>query len=467
MNKRAHNSIDNDSVNTQPEKTVALNKGSVSKSSVKQSSQNKTTENSARHFDVIIAGGGLSGTLMALSLSALVDHQQTPLKIAIVEANPVLTDPSRSFDDRVLALSHGSAAYLASMGAWQYLQNHAEPINNIHISDRGYYGKARLYADQQQVDALGYVAEMSVIGAAFLKALATKDNITWFAPDSITDVQWQTEQVNIGLNSGLQLTAALLLACDGAQSPCRQFANIASTIRDYQQTALIANVATAIHHHNIAYERFTETGPIAMLPLSAAPNGSASHSKVKSNRAQQNSAIANKAGRCSLVWTLTPELAEQMLNLSNDEFAQQLEKSFGSWLGNITQVGKRATYPLKLVQASEQVYHRMALIGNASHTIHPIAGQGFNLGLRDVSDMTAVIKKALAQQQDIGAFASLMQYGKARQQDQQQVIGLTDSLVTLFSNQLPPLVAGRNIGLKVLNYLPILKNALVKKTMGY
>jgi len=453
MNKRAQDSVNTDAEN---------------KNSVKQSSNNNSAKaNSANHFDVVISGGGLSGTLMALSLSALVDHQQMPLKIAIVEANPVLTDPSRSFDDRVLALSHGSAAYLASVGAWQYLQNHAEPIKNIHISDRGHYGKARLYAKQQQVDALGYVAEMSVIGASFLKALATKDNITWFTPDSIFDVQWQAEQVNVGLNSGLQLTAALLLACDGAQSPCRQFANIASTSRDYQQTALIANVATTIHHNNIAYERFTETGPIAMLPLSAAPNASASHRKLLSNSAQQNSAIPNKAGRCSLVWTLTPALAENMLNLSDDEFAQQLEKSFGSWLGNITQVGKRATYPLKLVQASEQVYHRMALIGNASHTIHPIAGQGFNLGLRDVSDMTAVIKKALAQQQDIGAFAHLMQYGNARQQDQQQVISLTDSLVTLFSNQLPPLVAGRNIGLKILNYLPTLKNALVKKTMGY
>lgn len=421
------------------------------------SSTNSTINKPAEHFDVVISGGGLSGALMALSLSSLVTHQQTPLKIAIIEANPVLTDPSKSFDDRVLALSHGSAAYLKSVGAWQYLQSHAEPIKNIHISDRGHYGKARLYAQHHQVDALGYVAEMSFIGAALLKALASKNNVTWFAPDSIENVQWQAEQVNIELCSDRHLSAALLLACDGAQSACRKFANIASTSRDYQQSALIANVGTAIHHQNIAYERFTETGPIAMLPLSTL---SPSVSNIATN--QQSS-----AGRCSLVWTLTPELAEQMLSLSDEEFAAQLEKSFGRWLGNITQVGKRAVYPLKLLQAKEQVYHRMALIGNASHTIHPIAGQGFNLGLRDVSDMTEVIKSALANQQDIGSFAHLMQYAKARQQDQKQVITLTDSLVTLFSNQLPPLVAGRNIGLKVMNYLPALKNALVKKTMGY
>jgi 2-octaprenyl-6-methoxyphenol hydroxylase len=416
--------------------------------STKHSSSDTINSNAAKHFDVIISGGGLSGTLMALSLSALVDHQQQPLKIAIVEANPVLSDPSQSFDDRVLALSHGSAAYLASVGAWQHLKSHAEPIKNIHISDRGHYGKARLYAQHHQVEALGYVAEMSFIGAVLLKTLATKSNVTWYAPNSIQNVQWQAEQVNVELNSGVQLTTALLLACDGAQSACREFANISSTSRDYHQSALIANVGTALHHQNIAYERFTETGPIAMLPLS-------------------NVAQSTSQGRCSLVWTLTPELAEQMLNLSDDEFAVQLAKSFGHWLGDITRVGKRAVYPLKLLQANEQVYHRLALIGNASHTIHPIAGQGFNLGLRDVSDMTEVIKSALAAQQDIGAFAHLMQYAKARQQDQRQVITLTDSLVTLFSNQLPPLVVGRNIGLKVLNYLPALKNALVKKTMGY
>lgn len=421
------------------------------------STRKSATDKSDSHFDVVISGGGLSGALMALSLSALVDHQQVPLKIAIIEANSVLTDSSRSFDDRVLALSHGSAAYLASVGAWQYLQNDAEPINNIHISDRGHYGKARLYAQQHQVEALGYVAAMSCIGAALLKALTVKNNITWFTPDTIADIQWQAQQVNIALSSGTNLTAALLLACDGAQSSCRKFANIATSTHDYQQSALIANVATSMPHHNIAYERFTDTGPIAMLPLSPAP-----HAMTPQQSGQNKS-----AGRCSLVWTLTPALAEKMLKLSDDEFSQQLAQSFGHWLGNISHAGKRAIYPLKLVQANEQVYHRLALIGNASHTIHPIAGQGFNLGLRDVSDMTEVIKNALLKQQDIGAFANLMHYAQARQHDQQQVIKLTDSLVTLFSNQLPPLVAGRNIGLKVLNYLPSLKNALVNKTMGY
>ena len=424
--------------------------------------KDNANENVPSHFDVVISGGGLSGSLMALGLSTLVHHNNTPLNIAIIEANPVLTDPTPSFDDRVLALSHGSAEYLQSIGAWQYLQHHAEPIKNIHISDRGHYGKARLYAQHHQVEALGYVAEMSFIGAALLKALSAKKNITWFTPDNIKNLSWEIEKVNIELQSGINLTSALLLGCDGAQSVCRQFANISTKTSNYQQSALITNVSTAIYHNNIAFERFTDTGPIAMLPLSSL-SGSSSAKLSSANTDSKN----NSAGRCSLVWTLTPELAQQMLNLSEDDFARQLEKSFGHWLGNITQVGKRVIFPLSLLQANEQVYHRLALIGNASHTIHPIAGQGFNLGLRDVSDMVTIISQALEKQEDIGDFTHLMHYAKMRQQDQQQVITLTDSLVTLFSNQLPPLVAGRNIGLKVLNYLPSLKNALVKKTMGY
>jgi 2-octaprenyl-6-methoxyphenol hydroxylase len=156
-----------------------------------------------------------------------------------------------------------------------------------------------------------------------------------------------------------------------------------------------------------------------------------------------------------------------MQALSDKQFQTELECAFGGWLGAITYVGKRDVFPLKLLMADDQVYHRMALIGNASHTIHPIAGQGFNLGVRDVNQMAELIKTSFDNNQDIGQFSSLNKYASQRKLDHQQVIGLTDSLVTLFSNKLPPLVVGRNIGLKVLNYLSPLKNALVKKTMGY
>ncbi len=397
-------------------------------------------------FDIIIAGGGLSGAMAALSLSQLTQSSGKKLSIAIIEANPILTDTKLTFDSRVLALSHGSASYLNAIGVWPLLADDASPIDTIHVSDSGFYGKARITAQEHQVAALGYVIEMSLIGKALITQLKSLANISWFCPDTIENVQWQTDYAEVLLTSTESITGKLLLGCDGAQSACRQFANISSTTKSYEQSALIANVSMTKAHYNRAFERFTATGPIAMLPLT--------------NRCQENK-------RCSLVWTLTPQQAQEYIALSDDEFKVAFEQSFGSWLGGVEHVGKRDVFPLHLVQAKEQVFHRMVLIGNASHAVHPIAGQGFNLGLRDVQQLTEVIKTALAKQQDIGQFSLLSDYAAQRKADHQQVISITDSLVTLFSNQLMPLVAGRNIGLKVMNYFKPIKNRLVNKLMGY
>lgn len=440
-------------------------------------------EEISQHFDVIISGGGLSGSLMALSLSQLKQADGTPLTIAIVEAqtinqtntsNHLVTsqsiDEKNLFDARVLALSHGSANYLNKIGAWQFLSAQACAITDIDISDRGHFAKTRLSAEHYNVNALGYVIDMALIGKAQLKALSENtlhtNNVHWFTPDSITSVNWQAhreyeknadtlsgievstsnEAVQVTLNSGKKLTAALLLGCDGMQSPVRKLANIAVKRDDYKQVALITNVATSKAHNNKAYERFTEFGPIAMLPLSSINTGES---------------------RCSLVWTMTPEQAAEISCFSDREFKVALEEEFGSYLGSITQVGKRDVYPLALLQAKQQVFHRMALVGNASHTIHPIAGQGFNLGLRDVQTLVELVGSALSENKDIGSFNVLHEYQKNRAQDQQQVINLTDSLVTLFANRYPPLVVGRNIGLQALNCISSVKDRLVKKTMGY
>lgn len=435
--------------------------------------------NNKRTFDVIISGGGLSGTLMALSLAELTKADGSLLSIAIIEANTPEADNKGSstafetpaqrhsatlFDDRVLALSHASAKYLESVKVWQHLSADACAIEKIDISDRGHYGKARIEAQEHGVSALGYVIAMAKIGQGQLTELASKKNVHWYTPDTITDINWHADNnaaesiseaqsseikhnvVDVILSSGKELQTGLLLACDGAKSPCRQLANIDVNKSDYQQVALIANVATKHPHHHKAFERFTEFGPIAMLPLVGLKH-------------QQN--------RCSLVWTMTAQQSEQLLALNDDEFNHQLEASFGSWLGEIIEVGKRDVYPLVLLQAKQQTYHRMALIGNASHTIHPIAGQGFNLGLRDVQSMASLIAAQLKKQKDIGSFALLTGYSQQREKDQNQIINLTDSLVTLFANNLPPLVAGRNTGLKIMNYFSPLKKTLVNKLMGY
>lgn len=420
----------------------------------KQNTNKKSDQNSEQYFDVVISGGGLSGSLMALSLLGLKNKNGSALSIAIVEANNALSTPESVFDDRVLALSHASVSYLKSLNVWSFLEAYAQPIKDIHISDRGFYGKARINAVEHHVSALGYVVEMSKIGSALHQSLAEQSkstnkcssNITWFTPDTIEHIEWLSESVKVKLASSKQLTASLLIGCDGAQSICRTFANIGVNESAYEQSAVITNVAMQLPHNDIAYERFTEYGPIAMLPLVQLPN---------------------EESRCSLVWTLLPEEAQKMKLLSDNDFKHELEKAFGCWLGSITKVGKRHVYPLSLVRAKEQIYHRMVLIGNASHTIHPIAGQGFNLGLRDVQALSQNITKSLDEVGDIGLLNTLTDYAISRKKDQDQIITLTDSLVTLFSNQLPPLVAGRNIALKVLNYVPAIKKAFVNKTMGY
>lgn len=407
-------------------------------------------------YDIIIAGGGLSGCLAALSLAKLTKADGSLLSIAIIEANEVAQtatplkaqNKQQHFDERVLALSHSTASYLNELAVWQSLSAYANPIETIHISDRGYYGKARIYAKDHQVDAVGYVAEMKKVGEALLVALKPFDNIDWFYPDSIEDITWQLESVNVELTSGKHLTAELLLACDGAKSRCRTLANIKTQTKAYGQSAIVTNVSMHQPHNNIAYERFTESGPIAMLPLTG--------------------------NRCSLVWTLTPEKADYLQECDDATFIAELNQVFGFWQGGVKTLGKRVVFPLNLVTANENIHHRMMLVGNASHTIHPIAGQGFNLGVRDVITLTHLIEQSLQESNntyqktaDIGCLLLLNEYANQRKRDQQQIIELTDSLVTYFSNDLPPLVAGRNTALKVLNYLSPLKKAFVNKTMGY
>ncbi|MEW6998411.1 2-octaprenyl-6-methoxyphenyl hydroxylase [Colwelliaceae bacterium BS250] len=405
------------------------------------------TTSALQKFDIIISGAGLAGASMALALSKLTKANGALLTIAVVETFAVTDKLPKSYDARVIALSHGTASYLNTLGAWPELKNHAMAIKNIHISDRGYYGKARLNCRDYNVSALGFVSEMQAIGNSLIGALKHCSNIHFFAPETIKHITWQSEQVIVQLESDIELSANLLLGCDGGQSVCREQANIETSTSDYQQVAIIANLTPQIPHNNIAFERFTDAGPVALLPMTD--------------------------GRCSLVWTVKPENVADILALDDQAFIDKLMHDFGTWLGSFTQVGKRFSFDLKLIQASEQVHHRMALLGNASHTLHPIAGQGFNLGMRDVQVMAEMITAQLDKAKlsgahcDLGNGKLLQQYAQQRKADHQQVIALTDSLVHLFSNKHFPLTIARGVGLKVLNYAKPLKTALAEKTMGH
>ncbi len=385
------------------------------------------------YYDLIIVGGGLVGASLACAL------RHTGLKIAIIEVatwSQQKTPPS--YDDKVIALSYASKQIFTGIGNWQTIESQATPIRQIHISDQGHFGFSHLSHQLANLPALGYVVGARQIGQA-LQTTLKNSAIDIIAPVQLTQIHANTQQVEIMLTQGEQLQTfqtRLLIAADGGQSQVKHLLDIQQQQYDYQQTAVIANVTLEKHHQNTAYERFTRTGPLALLPL------------------QEN--------HCSLVWTVKRSDIKTVMTWSDAQFLQHLQQQFGWRLGKFLKVGKRTAYPLRLMQTKSHDVPRVVVIGNAAHTLHPVSGQGLNLGLRDVASLAEVITTY----GDAGSRAALQQYQIWQQPDQQQVIHLTDLLVQAFSNNLLPLVVARNIGLSLLDSLPILKKRFIRQMTG-
>lgn len=404
-----------------------------------------------QHFDLAIAGGGSNGCALALALS-----RSSGLKIAIVEAQPFLTADTAQqlhpgFDARVVALAKHSYDLLQGFGVDE-LDKIATSIKHIHVSDRGHIGQCQLHHQDYNLPALGYVVELQRLGEALQNQLSAADNshISWFCPEQIQALQQHQDAIDITLTSGAQLSAKLLVVAEGGNSPTRELLNINTEISPYAQIALIANVMTNKPHNNWAFERFTEHGPLALLPLSG------------TDETQQVGDVA----RCSLVWTIEPDQQQALMDASDADFLAQLQSAFGYRLGKFNRVGERFCYPLQLVRASTSVTHRAAVIGNAAQSLHPIAGQGLNLGLRDVEALCQCILEAVQSGDDIGQYSVLRAYEQSRKSDQNLTIGMTDGLVRIFSNNYLPLVTGRNLGLLAMNQLPQLKTQLARQAMG-
>jgi 2-octaprenyl-6-methoxyphenol hydroxylase len=289
----------------------------------------------------------------------------------------------------------------------------------------------RLNAADYALPALGQVIELSPVGVALQRALVACPAITYLCPATVVDVKPDHQAVTVTMRDGRRYQAQLLVAADGAQSSVRQQLNLPITQHDYQQTALVATVKLASDLAGCAFERFTTTGPFALLPLSA--------------------------GRASLVW---------LMALDDEAFLAQLQTVFGWRLGRFEHLGPRHHYPLLLTRVDYPLAQRTVLVGNAAHALHPIAGQGFNLGMRDLDLLTNTIAEALSLDRDIGEFAQLNRYWQQRSDDQAQTIWLTSSLVQLFSNGHAPLVVGRNIGLALMALCPAFKGVLARSTLG-
>jgi len=393
------------------------------------------------HYDLIIIGGGLAGASLACAL------KDSSLKIAVVEAFELNTDSQPCYDDRTVALSYGSRCIFDAMGLWSSLAPHAEAINTIHISDRGHFGVSRLTREQEGVEALGYVLENRNIGQQLYAAINESQDIRLFCPAELKTLQQDAKKsggrvsVEILIDGKAQtLTAELLVAADGNNSQVMQLLNIGSSRKDYDQSALITNITPGKKHDNVAYERFTETGPLAFLPMT------------------QN--------RCSVVWTLNPEQADYLYALDEADFLAQLQQRFGFRLGQFKKIGKRQIYPLFLQSASQMTQGRVAIIGNAAHSVHPVAGQGFNLALRDVALLAELIVDNKRVGDDIGSQSMLQQYVSLREEDINRVYRFTDVLVKTFSNSIPPLAHMRSLGLLMVDVLPDIKHQLALQSMG-
>jgi len=388
-------------------------------------------------FDLLIIGGGMVGASLARAVSGLGLH------VGVVEAFSLDSLAQPSFDDRVIALSWGSRVILETIGVWDRLVNEAEPIRDIHISDRGHFGFTHLNHRDEGVEALGYVVTASALGNALQRDLSTLPDVEFICPAKLLSFSINEHAIEVSLDmagEARRVSAKLLVAADGGDSQVRTQLAMPMMERAYGQTAIIANLTTEQPHRGIAYERFTDSGPLAMLPMTE--------------------------GRYSMVWTARDEQVESLMALSDRAFLERLQTRFGYRLGKLDSIGKRLAYPLRLRRVTEQVRHRVALIGNAAHTIHPVTGQGFNLGLRDVAVLADVMGDVAQAKQDPGALEVLERYARWRQRDQQAVAFITDGLARLFANPLGPLRLVRNLGLLGLDGLPSLKHLVARQFMG-
>ena len=389
---------------------------------------------------ISIVGGGMVGASLALALQQ--HAARRGWRINLIEAQPPARGQTQpSFDARSTALSHGSYLLFEQLGIWAELAGQAEPIRQIHVSDRGHPGVTRLFAEKERVPALGYVVENAALGKVLLAALDPAV-VRWQAPARVVRAEPARSGWLMQVEAHEQLheqATDLLIVADGGRSGLLEQLGIHRQVRPYGQTAIIANITSSQGHDGVAYERFTPNGPLALLPMSA--------------------------GRSALVWTQPDAQVDEVMTLSDAAFLEALQDAFGFRMGALTRVGQRHAYPLSLIEAEEQVRTGLVVLGNAAHSLHPIAGQGFNLSLRDAMALADTLVDAPAHGAP-GDLRLLEGYLDRQRQDQQQTIAFSDGLTRLFSNRRPVLAAGRNLGLLGMDIVAPLKSVFARQAMG-
>ncbi|MCM5704636.1 2-octaprenyl-6-methoxyphenyl hydroxylase [Larsenimonas salina] len=391
------------------------------------------------HTDIAIIGGGLVGASLACALAPLIERHGLTVTIIEPAGLSAPTTPQPSFDDRSSAIAYGSARYFGALGLWPAMSERASPIRTIHISQRGYLGATRLSHRDVGTTALGYVLRNRWMGHVLQSHLAELP-VQWLSPDSVETITAQSTGYRLTLASGKTLDTHLAVMADGGRSGLKQQLGIEDDVTPYHQHALISNVRLSRPHQGTAFERFTPEGPVALLPLD---------------------------GReMALVWTHETEALTRAMSLSDTDFLSALQARFGDRAGRFEQVGKRISYPLSLKQAREQVRGHLAILGNAAHSLHPVAGQGFNLALRGVADLCAEIEATLNASEALGNHAMMTRFEARRARDRDQIVGFSDGLVRLFGVTNSLISHARGLGLIGLNVMTPARRALTRRAMG-
>jgi len=385
--------------------------------------------------ELIIAGGGLNGMLLAIAcagagLSTIVIDRQEPAAMT--------TD---RFDGRTSAIAYGSRLVFDGIGLWPAIESEAEPIREIRVADDD--SPLFLHYDHRELGGgmpLGYIVENRVLRRALFDRAAILPSLKLLAPRAVAEMQASDTGAVVALQDGARLRTRLVAAADGQNSPLRRAAGIGTVEWRYRQTGIVTTVRHEYPHGGIAVEHFLPAGPFAILPMTG--------------------------NRSSIVWTEDADLAPHLLALPDAEFAAELRTRFGDFLGAVEPVGPRWSYPLALMQAERYAGRRLALVGEAAHVIHPIAGQGLNIGIRDIAVLAEIVIDARRLGLDIGEPSLLERYERWRRADALSLAAVTDGLNRLFSNTIAPVKLARDVGLAMVNRLPPLKRLLMQHAMG-
>lgn len=392
------------------------------------------------HYDVVIIGGGLVGASLACALAPL------GLKTALVEAVAFRASSQPSYDDRTLALSASSCKILQGLGIWPKLEHNATAIREIQVRELDRPGRVIMDPAELGLDRFGHVLEARVFGAVMAETLPQLENVDFLCPVSVTAIEPGESACRLeirGDNGAETIHAGLVVGADGAESFVRESLGIETERYDYGQSAIVCNVTPEEEHRGRAFELFTSSGPMAVMP--------------------------HVEGRCGLIWCVPTEDVEAVMSLSETGFMRQANARFGRRLGRFLKMGKRSSYPLKLVRAKEDIRPRTVILGNAAHAIHPVGAQGFNLGLRDAATLAEVLADAVRRDPaaDPGEMQLLRRYSTWRRPDQEGTIAYSDGLARIYSNTLPVVSAARLAGLLAHAFIPSLRKRMAVQAMGF